>query len=117
MSQPPEFSAANPANNVRLVYILYLVGIVFGVTGIIGVVIAYVNRSDAPDWLKSHYDFQIRTFWIGALYLFFGVLLALVLIGYLILLFWVIWLCIRCVKGLKYIDQKQPYPDAHTWMF
>lgn len=53
----------------KIIYILYLVGLVFGVTGIVGVVMAYISKDDAPDWVKTHYQFQIRTFWIGALYI------------------------------------------------
>lgn len=101
----------------KIVYILYLVGIVFGITGIIGVVMAYINRSDAPDWLKSHYQFQIRTFWIGALYMFIGVILTLLVIGYFVLLFWVVWLIIRCVKGMKSLDLKETHPNPTGWMF
>nr|VFK38996.1 MAG: Uncharacterized membrane protein [Candidatus Kentron sp. SD]VFK43837.1 MAG: Uncharacterized membrane protein [Candidatus Kentron sp. SD] len=101
----------------KIVYILYPVGIFFGFTGIIGVVMAYINRSDAPDWLKSHYQFQIRTFWIGVLYMLIAAMLASVVIGYLILLFWVVWLIIRCVKGIKSLDQKEAHPNPTGWLF
>ncbi|GAB3383272.1 hypothetical protein NCG89_13360 [Spongiibacter taiwanensis] len=101
----------------KIVYILYLIGIVFGITGIIGVVIAYVNKGDAPEWLKSHYQFQIRTFWIGALYIVIGAMLSMAIVGYLLLLFWVVWLIVRCVKGIKALDTKQPHPDPTGWLF
>jgi len=101
----------------KIVYILYLVGIVAGITGIIGVVMAYINRADAPDWLKSHYQLQIRTFWIGLLYLFLGALLSVIVVGYFVILFWVVWLIVRCVKGMKALDQKQAYPNPTGWMF
>jgi len=103
--------------NAKLVYILYLVGIVVGVTGIVGVVMAYINKDDAPDWLKSHYQFQIRTFWIGLLYFVVGILLTMVVIGIFILLFWCVWLIIRCVKGMKALDAKQAHPNPTGWMF
>ena len=54
----------------KIVYILYLVSLLFGITGIIGVVMAYINKDDAPEWVQTHYQFQIRTFWIGALFIF-----------------------------------------------
>ena len=100
----------------KIVYILYLVGLVVGVTGLIGVVMAYINRDDAPEWLKSHYQFQIRTFWIGTLYIFIGVILSYVLVGILVLFFFVIWLIVRCVKGIKYLDQKEAPPNPTGWM-
>ncbi len=101
----------------KIVYILYLFGLVVGVTGIIGVVMAYINRDDAPEWLKSHYQFQIRTFWIGALYTLIGIILSYVLIGIMVLFFFVIWLIVRCVKGIKFLDQKEAPPNPTGWMF
>ena len=101
----------------KIIYILYLVGILFGITSIIGVIMAYINKTDAPAWLQSHYQFQIRTFWIGALYLVLGVILTMVIIGSLVILFWVIWLIVRCAKGIKYLDTKQAYPDPTGWLF
>lgn len=103
---------------VRLVYILYLVGLfVGGTTSIIGVVIAYIYQDDAPDWLKSHYQFQIRTFWIGLLWVVLGAVLSVILIGFLIWFFGVVWLIIRAVKGFRYVDKKEAYPDVQTWLF
>lgn len=107
----------NSLNTVKIVYLLFLANIIIQFLGIIGVVVAYVNKSDAPAWLQSHYQFQIRTFWIGLLYLVIGILLAMVFIGWLIILFWVVWVVIRCVKGIKYLDQHQPPPNPTTWMF
>jgi len=46
-------------------YVLMLVGNIIGVTSIIAVIIAYARKDTAPDWLKSHYDFQIATFWLA----------------------------------------------------
>ncbi|HIF9240904.1 TPA: DUF4870 family protein [Photobacterium damselae] len=53
---------SNGQNNAKIIYILYLVGLVIGVTGIVGVIMAYVNKGDAPQWLQDHFRFQIRTF-------------------------------------------------------
>lgn len=109
--------APSSEGTAKVVYILYLVGIIFGLTGIIGVVMAYINKREAPDWLQTHYQFQIRTFWIGLLYVLIGMILSIILIGYLVLLFWVVWLVIRCVKGMKTLDQKEAHPDPAGWLF
>ena len=105
----------------RTIYILYLVGIIFVVTAIIGVVIAYIYRGDAPIWLKSHYQFQIRTFWIGVLYALIGIMLILPIFGginFLVCcLLWAVWIIIRCVKGIKSLDQKDTHPNPIGWMF
>lgn len=105
------------SSTAKLVYILYLVGLVFGITGIIGVIVAYINKSDAPEWMQSHYRFQIRTFWMGFVYILIGSILSIVLIGWLVILFWIVWLIIRCVKGLKALEQQQPVENETSWMF
>lgn len=105
------------AGAAKIIYFLYLASILIGITAIAGLIMAYVNRNDAPDWLKSHYQFQIRTFWIGALYLFIGVLLSQFIIGLLILLFWLLWLIVRCARGIKYLDRREAHPDPTGWMF
>lgn len=67
MSDTVVENGSSTEGTAKIVYVLYLVGILFGLTTLIGVVMAYVNRGDAPEWLKTHYQYQIRTFWIGAL--------------------------------------------------
>lgn len=107
----------NSQNTAKIVYLLFLANIIIQFLGIIGVIVAYVHKSDAPAWLQSHYQYQIRTFWIGLLYIVVGALLTTAVIGWFILLFWVIWVVIRCVKGMKYLDQHQAPPNPGTWMF
>lgn len=101
----------------KLIYILFLANILIPLLGLIGVVMAYINKADAPAFLQTHYQFQIRTFWIGILYFFIGAILTMVLIGYLVILFTVVWIIIRCVKGMKYLDAGQAHPNPRSWMF
>ena len=54
--------ADNTAGQVKIIYILYLAGFIVGVTPLIGIVMAYMARGEGPDWLQSHYRWQIRTF-------------------------------------------------------
>ncbi|MGE4503410.1 MAG: DUF4870 family protein [Thiomicrospira sp.] len=95
--------------SAKIVYGLYLVGLVIGITAVIGLVLAYVKRGDddTPEWLNSHYTFQIRTFWYGLVYLIIGGGLSVVFIGWLVLLFWLVWLIIRCIKGFSALDKQQ----------
>jgi uncharacterized membrane protein len=104
-------------DTAKIIYILYLVGIATGITALIGVIMAYVNKDEAPEWLQTHYQFQIRTFWIGLLYCVLGGILSIVLIGFLVLLFWVIWLIVRVIKGFKHLERGEPVPNYETWMF
>jgi uncharacterized membrane protein len=105
------------AATAQLVYVLYLVSLAVGITGIVGVIMAYVNRTDAPDWLKTHYRLQIRTFWIGLLYGVLGLLTVILLIGFFVLAFLLIWWIVRCAKGLKYLGRGEPYPKPATWLW
>jgi uncharacterized membrane protein len=104
-------------STAKIVYLLMMVNIIIQFLGIIGVIIAYVNRGDAPEWLKSHYQFQIRTFWIGLVVMLLGFFFWVMGIGLFILIFWVVWLVMRCVKGMKYLDQHQAHPNPTTWLF
>lgn len=84
---------------------------------LIGLVLAYVNRDGASALDRSHYDFQISTFWRGLLILMVGVITAFFLIGWLIILFWAVWTIIRNVKGLSAYGRAQPMPAGLGWSF
>lgn len=96
-------------------YVLLLASPLFLVTGLIAVVIAYIYRDDAPEWLRSHYQLQIRTFWIGSLYIIAGTLLTLLIVGYFVLLFTLIWLLVRCIKGIRCVNRRRPFPNPESW--
>jgi uncharacterized membrane protein len=112
-----ETVSSSTAGTAKIIYILYLVNIVVPFTGLVGVIMAYLNQKDADEMLKTHFRFQIRTFWIGLLYIFIGALLSVVLIGYLVLLFYVVWLIVRCVKGMQALDKNEALPNPVSWMF
>ncbi|MBK1692946.1 hypothetical protein CKO33_12320 [Ectothiorhodospira mobilis] len=101
----------------KVIYVLYILGPFFWLTGVVGVVMAYVYKDGAPEWMQSHYRLQIDTFWKGLAFLLPGVLLTFVLIGYLILLFWVVWLLVRAVKGLKALSERRPVERPVRWGF
>lgn len=104
-------------DTAKLVYILYLASLIVGVTAIIGVIVAYVNRSDAPAWVQTHYRLQIRTFWIGILYGVISFITAFVLIGFLFALFTLVWWIVRCAKGLQQQSRGEPYDNPATWLW
>jgi uncharacterized membrane protein len=100
-----------------MIYVLYLAGLVVGITPLIGLVMAYVYRDGAPHWLRTHYHFQIRTFWIGLVFILVGAVTTGILIGFLILVFWLMWYVVRCVRGLKLAGERRPVPNPLTWGF
>lgn len=113
---PPPIIAGDDERMMALViYVLYLIP--FGVTHIVGLVMAYVARDTAPDWLKSHYTFQIRTFWIGLLYFLGACLLCVLLIGFVLLPVVVIWFIVRCALGLARLLRREAYPTPGSWTF
>jgi uncharacterized membrane protein len=104
-------------DNVKLVYVLYLASVVVGLTVLIGLVMAYLNRGQAgAAWVDSHYTYQIRTFWIGALYAFVSAVLMVVGIGFLLFFAVAIWAIVRCVRGLQLAAAARPVPDPETWL-
>jgi uncharacterized membrane protein len=108
--------SSSKASTTKIIYILYLVGLVMPLLTIIGLVMAYINIEDSEEWLQTHYRFQIRTFWLGLLFSAVSSLLTLIFIGYFLLIVTAIWFVIRCIKGLKFLDQQQAHPNAVTWM-
>ena len=104
-------------DTARIVYILYLVSLVAGVTSIIGVIVAYVNRTGAPEWIANHYRFQIRTFWIGLLYAFLSLLTAIIIVGLVFGAFTFIWWIVRSAKGLKLLTEGAAHENPATWLW
>jgi len=101
----------------KIIYILYLVSLVVGLTAIVGVVMAYMNRADAPAWVATHYRLQIRTFWIGLLYALISAVTIFVLIGFLFALFTLVWWIVRCAKGMQRLSRGQAYENPATWLW
>mgnify|MGYP001825462392 CR=1 FL=1 len=109
--------SSTKTGSAKAIYILLIISTIIGLTGIIGLIMAYVLMGDSEEWLATHYRFQIRTFWIGLLYTMTGVILLGVGIGYAILLFTFVWLIVRCTKGIRQLDNKQPVANLESWLF
>lgn len=107
----------DPSKSAFLIYILYLAGLLIPIVPIIGVVLAYMYRKDMTGWLESHNVFQIRTFWIALLFGLVAMALTFVFIGWILYVALVIWLIVRCVKGLQAIGRREPIQDPNTWLF
>ncbi|RMG60509.1 MAG: hypothetical protein D6713_02825 [Deltaproteobacteria bacterium] len=112
-----ESATDSEIKTVYIIYALLLAGLVIGITGIIGVIGAYIYRGDLPPWLETHIQNQIRTFWGGFLIFLVSIPLMMILVGYPLLVAGIIWYIVRCVKGLKCLNQRQPYPKPDSWGF
>ncbi len=115
--QPPPGTSDILSNIPQLVYLLFFAGFVIAPAALIAVVLAYVNRDGASPLARSHYDFQISTFWRGLALMVVGVILAFFLVGWLVLLFWLIWTVIRLVKGFTNLSRNLPMSDTIGWGF
>jgi uncharacterized membrane protein len=63
------------------------------------------------------FQFQIRTFWIGLLYLAIGIPLRMVLIGIPVLGWWLLWSLIRIIKGITSVNEYKPIVKPRSWLF
>ena len=109
-----------------IIYGLYFAGfLTSGVTTIAGLILAYVGRGGAPAWAQSHYEFQIRTFWLLLVATFaFAVLVAASTVATfgLAILVWLvlaapavialmIWYAVRVANGFNHALNSRAYPD------
>jgi uncharacterized membrane protein len=102
----------------RAVYILFFVGVIFNFAALVGFVLALSFRKEAQGtWVATHFQFQIRTFWIGL-----GIILVALLaiafgaerLGLLTMFVWLVWALTRTFKGWQMLSQSKPIPDPET---
>jgi len=135
LSTPPEPQAVPQPllNDDRMIagitYVLFLLLPTFFPV-LIGLVLAYANRDTPSAMLRSHYVFQIRTFWIffgwaviALAMIGMGIPLSILLVGIPAVILGAAILCglslffaVRCVVGLIYLAQGKPYPRPQTWL-
>jgi uncharacterized membrane protein len=91
-----------------IIYVLHLLGIFFFITPLAAIIMNYIMRKDvANSWLESHFNWQIKTFWVGLLLSVIGAVTALFGIGIIILIIAGIWLLYRNIKGLLAINDNR----------
>lgn len=97
--------------NARAIYVILMASAGIGALpiSIAAVVWAYACRDATEDeFLESHYDNQIRIFWIALVVGIIGLLLVIVIVGIFVLLGMWIWLLIQCREGLYLIECGEP---------
>lgn len=99
------------------IYVLYLATIILPILPIVGVIFAYIFENDAKDYLKSHYHYIIRSFWLGFLYSLIAGISMIIGIGIVLIPLCLIWWVIRAAKGLKSLMRNQPVAHPETWLF
>src|SRR5205823_8762217 len=119
---------------VRLTHVIYGLHAASLVTGIVGVatvvgafligwpsliavILNYAKRSEVRGtWLESHFRWQIRTFWFGALWVGLCVLFVIATLGIGIFIAWIplgvvgLWFIYRIATGwLRLLDHRAMY--------
>ncbi len=99
------------------IYYLYLIGVVLPMLPIVGIIFAYIFENDAQTILKSHYQYLIRSFWIGLLYFTLSTILIVVAVGLILVPICILWWLIRMIRGLKALMRNEPILNPKTWIF
>jgi uncharacterized membrane protein len=118
MTDDPNFNttdeAIKSAKTLTLVtYLLYAASFLVGLTGIVAIILNYVQRDRVRGtWLESHFDWQIRTFWIGLGLAVAGFVLTFVLVGFVVMLAAAVWVIYRLVVGLLALNDGKPIAEG-----
>lgn len=99
-------------------YVLAFVAISNGLTLLIAAVLAYIRRDQAEPWLKTHFEFQIASFWYGLIFFLVGFFtLWLLGLGLLVWLFGGIWLVVRSAVGLIRLIDGRAHDNPWGFLF
>jgi len=131
MITPGSQPAASLVTLAHVIYALHAFSLLTGIIGaatvvgafltgwpsIIAVILNYVKRSDARGtWLESHFRWQIRTFWFGALWVLLCGLFIVFTLGIGLLIAWVplgvvgLWFIYRIARGwLRLLERGRMY--------
>jgi uncharacterized membrane protein len=113
---PPAYDGSQSEKTyVIIVHALYLASAVIGIGAIIGLIMAYVKADSAEPWAQSHYQYAIRTFWLGLLYGLICFVLCFVFIGLLLFFGLYIWFIVRSVLPIVQASNLQPINNPKTW--
>ena len=125
MEQPP----SSLKTWTQAIYALHAFSLLTGILGaatvvgafltgwpsIIAVILNYVKRGEARGtWLESHFRWQIRTFWFGALWVALCVGFIFVTLGVGLLIAWLplglvgLWFVYRIVRGWLALSDRRP---------
>lgn len=116
-SPPTATSSSFDFNRPTIISLLYLSSMVLGVTGLVGLVLAYVWKGEPhAEWETSHYAYLIRSFWLGLIGFGVGLVLAIVLIGFVVWVAVGVLIVVRSVLSLVNAQKQQPMPNPDTWL-
>ena len=113
----------------QIIYALHAFSLLTGILGaatvvgafltgwpsIIAVILNYIKRGEARGtWVDSHFQWQIRTFWFGLLWVALCLVFVVVTLGLGLLIAWLplgvvgLWFVYRVVRGWLRLFDRQP---------
>jgi uncharacterized membrane protein len=105
----------DPNKNIALiVYILQLAGVLTGgMAFIVGIIINYIKKDDVTGtFLESHFNWQIRTFWIALIWTIVIIIMfisvVLMPIAWIVWFIVMVWVIYRAIKGLLNLLDDKP---------
>jgi len=102
-------ASENDRTLLKITYFLFALSIIFGLTAIAGVIIAHIKIKDVRGTLlESHYQWLIRTFWIGLAMSVVAMILMWVFVGVVLMLAVAVWYIYRLVKGFLRLNDGKP---------
>lgn len=104
--------------------LLFFMVLTYGATGIVALLIANFREDKAPDWIKPHYEFQKRTFWLSVGPILICAVAGLYLkghgiqnanINFALVLVPLLYVISRTVMGFNHLLYNRTYPNPKTW--
>ena len=131
MSEHLDDGATEDRTLPAVVYGLFLFGFATaGLATFVGLILAYSNQAIAGPQMRTHYTFLIRTFWKAFVWSFLwgclflvSIPLSFILIGIPLLILskimlgvGIVWYGTRCIVGVIFLAQGEPYPRPYSWL-
>lgn len=85
---------------VLVAYVLHLIGSVAALPSIAALILNYLKRNDSGEFLGTHHEWMVATFWWALLWVVIGWLTTVVLVGWLVLGVTWLWYVYRHLLGL-----------------
>ena len=129
MTYPPSTANRSLVQWTQIIYALHALSLLVGILGaatvvgsfligwpsIIAVIMNYIKREETRgSWLDSHFRWQIRTFWFGALWVGLCMLFILITFGIGLIVAWLplglvsLWFIYRVARGWLALQDGRP---------
>ncbi|AZT39745.1 hypothetical protein ELZ88_24830 (plasmid) [Salmonella enterica subsp. enterica serovar Karamoja] len=109
MSENSQSVTSNVNSNlsmIKIIYVLFCIGyFTGGLTSFVGVILAYMNRGNATEFEKSHFNYLIKLFWISFVAVVLSAITWVILIGIAIAFIWFVWSLIKIIKGVSRLGE------------